>query len=179
MEDHPELISPEIDAIVEHLIEDFQTQAPDIQQEMEMTPAQIAWVIQEQSRLLKLLRKISTLSVTTEAIRATYVDTQGGFVLDVPTWLGVVEQQLNTLGGMRQPDQTAMERAELLRSAIAQSFGKVEIAGETVAELYCLLWEALNDIVTMNKGQIVEEQITCLEEALQIYSPRTLSIPVC
>jgi hypothetical protein len=115
---------------------------------------------------LYLLRDIRERGSTLMAIREGYVNLYGGFALTLPPWL---EDLVNLLNIYRS-SENAPERVDLLRTAILRASQEKDMEQEIVAELDRLLWHALYDTFGLSDVQVQEEQKTCLEMALQVYT---------
>src|SRR5262249_30565446 len=109
LESHPELLDSTVTSILERTIADFRAHLPTTRQEVGSTSEQIKQINYLLERL-NLLREVKRRGGTLEAIRAAYVNAHGGLALDVPDWLEMVEDQLDTLNEFRRPDRTAADR---------------------------------------------------------------------
>ena len=118
---------------------------------------------------LTLLRDIVRRGKTITAIREGYVNAFGGLTLNLPLWLEKIEQQLDELRHAKRSSQTA-DCLTLLRTALVRTQKEENTASEVLAALNSRLWSALEDAVGLDDQQRQEEEITCLQAALQIYT---------
>jgi hypothetical protein len=93
--------------------------------------------IKHQMRHLhELLRTARRRSGTPTAIREAYVNTYGGFVLDLPPWLEQVEEKRSLLARLRRPDRTTKRHVCLLQEMLTQARQDKDVAPEVIAELH-------------------------------------------
>ncbi len=118
----------------------------------------------------KLLQDASARGGTASAIRAAYVNAYGGFVLDLPSWLVLVVQQLAVLQDSKRAYETANARVELLRAALDSVSSNVQVAVETVATLQHEFAIACLELLGADRSQHVESAIKFCETALQRYT---------
>ncbi len=171
LEAHPELLNPRMALILESLITFAKIPATEFAQISGGSPEEMTTAIaQSVHDHLRLLRDIHIRGDTITAIREGYVNAHGGLALDLPPWLEKVETQLHELRHAGQPDKTAEQRVALLRDALVHAQSKADLAPEILAELNTLLWEALYSAEGINKQQMQEEGIACLQAALQVYT---------
>ena len=109
-----------------------------------------------------MINKIRRRGSTIQAIRETLIDKSGGLVLDVPSWLEKIEQQLKTLQNQISNIQVYIQ---LLRDTILRASQNTEIAPEVLAELQNRLGSAVKYTLKMNKDSILNQ-----EEALAAYT---------
>jgi tetratricopeptide (TPR) repeat protein len=103
----------------------------------------------------------------TESVREAYVNLYGGFILDVPPWLEVVEQRLTDLLGEKSRAQTAEARLSLLQDALERAQGG---APELLATLRLELATAWQTHPRTDYAQAMESSIRYDNEALCVYS---------
>ena len=169
LERHPELLTPQCRAFVEHISATYAEHAhatrrvrgttPDVEEEIRTT----------RDHLL-LLRDVYQRGGTATAIREAYVNMYGGFSLDVPVWIEEVQQQLGEFAseGFSQGRQT--QTSALLRAAIARASTEPDLLPEIRAELSFLLQEVLRTFADADVPPTQEERITCLQKALEVYT---------
>lgn len=117
-----------------------------------------------------LLRDAQVRGGTAQAIREAYVNIYGGSVLDLPSWLEAVEQQLESLKaptGMGS-EQAKETRRDLLRKAILRAQNDRGVACETLAELQFRLGNALDE--DPQDCEACEAAIAAYQEALRVYT---------
>ncbi|HTK07455.1 MAG TPA: hypothetical protein VL485_09815 [Ktedonobacteraceae bacterium] len=122
----------------------------------------------------ELLRTAKRRGGTSTAIREAYINVYGGFALDLPNWLEVIEQQRAQLHRLRRPERTTRTHIQLLRQALAHAQLDTEVAPEIVAELsnelgYMLLQGPL-PLKHSDHLHLLQEAIASHEAALAIYT---------
>jgi len=118
---------------------------------------------------LRVLQDARTRGGTEQAIRETYVDTYGGFALDLPEWLMEVEQRLISLKQTGQADQTAAARMGLLQEALKRAQQHPGIVQEILATLRHELALALHKNPQQHK-QHLEAALACCSQALSSFT---------
>jgi len=119
---------------------------------------------------LALLQDARARGGTQATVREAYVNVYGGFALDLPAWLEVVEQQLGEVRPARWSDPKAALREGLLRQSLARAKGDGTIAPETLAALHHALSIALQQHPYINRVQAHKAAIKECEEALNVYA---------
>ncbi len=168
LEAHAELLDPAVDAVLAGLI----ARAEALFGTGQAEPAEIAAFIEMlrgQRELLRDARERRQRLPEVQAISEAYVNLRGGLTLDLPAWLEDVARQNEA---MRQQDAnaTARERVALWRQALARARAEGGIAPEIVAEATVRLRDALDDAAGLDQPERQEEEIGCLEIALQVYT---------
>ncbi len=124
--------------------------------------------------LQALLRSARQHGGTAQAIREAYVNTYGGFVLDLPVWLEEAEEARSFLVHLRRPERTTRQHAILLQENIKRARQDKEVAPEVAAELqnelgYTLL-QGPHPLSQREYMQTLEQAINAHEAALRIYT---------
>jgi CHAT domain-containing protein len=106
-----------------------------------------------------------------QAIREAYVHWHGGFALDIPDWLGPLIERDRALKRTGHSSQTAHQRVALWEGAIArlqrESTGS---APEIQAEIYVRTQEAYEDAYGLNKPELQQKELACIQFSLNIYN---------
>jgi len=124
--------------------------------------------------LQALLRNARQRGGTALAIREAYVNTYGGFVLDLPVWLEEAEEARSFLVRLRRPERTTRRNALLLQETIERARQDKKVAPEVVAELqnelgYTLL-QGPHPRSQAEYVQMLERAIHCHAAALHTYT---------
>jgi CHAT domain-containing protein len=146
LEAHLELLQSSTDDVLARLIDQYHDQ-----------PQAVITLRQH----LALLQEIRRRGGDIAAIRATYVNNNGGLALDVPEWLAGVELQSDELEN--QGAATAPARADLWRGALRRADGE-SLAPEILAAMQTSLYAAL--YFAPDHGAALEEGISALKSAL-------------
>jgi CHAT domain-containing protein/tetratricopeptide (TPR) repeat protein len=168
LEARPELLDPAAEAVLSDLI----ARAEALFGAGQADPAELASQIdalRTQRELLRDARERRQRLPVEQAIREAYVNARGGLTLDIPAWLEDVARQNEEL---RQRDAlaTAGDRIILWRQVLARVRADGGIAPEIVAEIAANLQTALNDASGLGQPELQEEEIACLDLALQVYT---------
>ena len=91
---------------------------------------------QQMEQHLVLLQDARQRGGTPIAVQDAYVNTYGGFALDLPPWLNIVEEQFLLLAKLRRPERTRKAQLTLLRDALAHARYDRRFADATIAELH-------------------------------------------
>lgn len=156
VEIHPELCSPQAETILEQLLVRYHGQDE-------------AQMIYEHLLMLRDMQTRIAQSNYQQAIRETYINWGGGFLLDLPVWLEEVLQQERQLHQQGRPDQTALARTTLWRDAHRQALQE-QVTLEIIAEILVKCSASLQDIRGIHKPDAVDECIAYQEIALQTYT---------
>ena len=116
-----------------------------------------------------MLRDVLQRGGTLQAIQEAYVNIHGGLVLDIPSWIELVEQQINDLLGNKKfgIDQTYVH---LLRFVVDRANRDTTIAQETRVELIILLQDALREYGSTQKYHMQNDTTDQLYKVLQVYT---------
>jgi len=111
---------------------------------------------------------------TATAISEAYVNTYGGFVLDLPAWLEQAEEARLLLARLRRPERTTKKHVLLLQETIERARQDKEVAPEVIAELqnelgYTLL-QGPHPQSQAEYTQMLGQAIGCHEAALRTYT---------
>src|SRR5438874_1304052 len=99
LEGYPELLDPENASTLDTFLVNLREHKNEIQQKLNIPLEQIKQTEQNVPEHLNLLHNIRRDGGTTEAMRAVYIDTYWGLVLDLPPWLDAAVEQLADLHG--------------------------------------------------------------------------------
>jgi tetratricopeptide (TPR) repeat protein len=129
---------------------------------------------QQMQHLQALLHDVHRRGNKTEAIREAYVNTYGGFALDLPSWLAELEEQRMQLVRLRRPDRTTKNHVRLLREALDRAMNDRSVAPEVIAELqnelaYTLL-QGPHPSSQTEYIDMLEQAMAYHEAALRVYT---------
>jgi tetratricopeptide (TPR) repeat protein len=170
LEECPELLDPENAIQLDMILTTLKEHTDEIQQRLHIPPEQVAQTAQEAQEHLVLLHDVWARGGTTEAIRKAYVNVYGGLILDLPSWLDAVVDQLAHFYGIEQPGQTATERVGLLHEAVERAQGDARVPHEAIAELYYELGKAQEEDTQQDRVQRYEAVLTAYKTALGTYT---------
>ncbi len=169
LERHPEMLEQAVDLVLdamiqaarEHVDELISSGAGDRQQVMR----QIRDLVNRQA----MLRDARARGGSVAAIRDAYVNWNGGFMLDIPSWLEEVEQRTADLRRNTTPDATR-QRANLWRDSIARARLEGGVPLETIAEMQNRLASATKEDRSTDRARAIEEAIHLRQDALSVYT---------
>ena len=165
LETHRELLDFSSDTQLHQMLADLQRSSP----QSNVTSSKPSLRMQEIQKLrdhLYLLQDIRARGNTQTAIREAYINFYGGFVLPFAPWLEDLVNLFNT----QRSSKNAQERIGILRMATLRASQEEDIAQEIVAELNRLRWHLLYDAFDLTNIEVQEEQRTCFEAILQVYT---------
>lgn len=154
LETHPELLQPECDQAFVTLME------------RNSENAEVTYALLSQRQLLHHARQRGG---SVRAIRTTYVDRYGGFMLDQPDWLAKIYRQFLQLSQKTPSRRSRDQRRIFLQKAIARVQQHSSIPPEIYAELQFFLADTLKEYSTANT-QYYETAIVLYKAALQVYT---------
>src|SRR6266487_2501147 len=129
---------------------------------------------QQMQYLQALLRDARRRGKTPAAIQDAYVNTYGGFVLDMPAWLEQAEQERSLLVRLRRPDRTTKKHVLLLQETLTRAVQDKNVAPEIIAEFHNELGYTLlqgpHPQSQAEYTQMLEQVMGCYEAALQVYT---------
>jgi hypothetical protein len=127
----------------------------------------------EQQRLRlrqQLLHDARVRGGTKDAVRESFVNVFGGLILDLPSWLMEVEEELNVISGAGLTQRAIALRKLRIKDAIEQAQSNSGIAPESVAELQYRLASVFAYDVCEHSLYSLEMAIRCYEVAFQVYT---------
>ncbi len=123
---------------------------------------------------LALLQDARNRGGNVEAMREAYINIFGGWILDIPSWLSKIEEDLLFLNKLRRPERTKFARIRLLQDAINFAEQDERVEREVIAELHNELGTLLlqNPFPHSRKDHIqaIQQSINCHKTALDIYT---------
>jgi tetratricopeptide (TPR) repeat protein len=129
---------------------------------------------QQMQHLQALLRDARRRGRTPAAVRDAYVNTYGGFVLDMPAWLEQAEQERSLLVRLRRPDRTTKKHVLLLQATLTRAEQDNDVAPEVIAELHnelgYILLQGPHPKSRAEYTQMLEQVMNNHEAALQVYT---------
>ncbi|TMC21878.1 MAG: hypothetical protein E6J34_08200 [Chloroflexi bacterium] len=129
---------------------------------------------QQMEQHLVLLQDARQRGGTPIAVQDAYVNTYGGFALDLPPWLNIVEEQFLLLAKLRRPERTRKAQLTLLRDALAHARYDRRVADATIAELHNKLGSTLLEgphyLSRVMHMQAFAEAITSHTTALTLFT---------
>lgn len=169
LEHHPELLTPQCRAFVEHMSANYAERAHAMRRVCGTTPDVEEEIKTARDHLL-LLRDVYRRGGTATALYEAYVNMYGGFALYLPPWIEEIQQQLDKLATEGPSQHLLAQSSALFRAAIARASTEADLLPEIRAELYFLFQEVLRGLNDADVPPTQEERITCLQKALEVYT---------
>jgi hypothetical protein len=131
-------------------------------------------MLEQMHQHLVLLRDARNRGGNLEAMRDAYINIFGGWILDIPSWLAKIEDDLLFLNKLRRPERTKYARITLLQDAInfAEQDERVEpeVLAELLNELGTLLLQSPLPLSHKDHIQAIRQSIHCHSAAIKIYT---------
>ncbi len=119
---------------------------------------------------LRVLQDARARGGTVQAIREAYVNTSGGFALDLPAWLETLGQQLVELKRVQPAYQTGARRRELVQAALTCAHDHAGLAPEALATLHAELALAWFETAYGDFTSVLEAAYHESQAALAVYT---------
>jgi tetratricopeptide (TPR) repeat protein len=121
-----------------------------------------------------LLRDARNRGGNIDAMREAYINIFGGWILDIPSWLTKIEEDLLFLNKLGRPERTKFARIRLLQDAINFAEQDERVEPEVIAELYnelgALFLQSPRPHSYKAHVQNIQHAINCHKTALDIYT---------